>query len=56
MADNVGEAVNNLIVPGGDCRHVGGAVTEDMRERFVLFTVAAGMTGVRPAMLDRGDG
>jgi hypothetical protein len=55
LADSVGEAVYNLIVPGGDSRHVDGAVTEDMGERFILFTVAAGRIGIGPTVLDGVD-
>jgi hypothetical protein len=52
LADSVGETVYNLIVSGGDSRHVDGAVTEDMGERFILSTVAAARTGVGPTVFE----
>jgi hypothetical protein len=53
MTNSVCEAVNNLVMSDGNCRHVGGAMTEDMRKCFVLFTVK---TGVRPSMFHSADG
>ncbi|CAB4022391.1 Hypothetical predicted protein [Paramuricea clavata] len=56
MTNSVGEAVDYLVMPGGDCWHVGGSMTEDMGKGFILVAVATGRACVRPAMFYSVDG
>ena len=45
-ADSIGEAVNDLVVAGSDCRHVGWAMAQQMWKCLVFFTVATGRGAV----------